>query len=210
MRRNEWGTAEGYWKQAIRNLSEGEFASQDQRLERAYYYMGLTQIELKKFEDAVGSLKEAVRMKRDAADLATRCPWPTANWARWTASARNSRPRLRSSVSPGGQLRPRSAPPQDGDKAGAAELFRRSVDNAPAEPSQRGTREVWRRERTPERATAQRSQSRTHSSRLASLLPSIRKRPRQLGLWRPCWRARYQGRGHCCVRADTEADSARS
>jgi tetratricopeptide (TPR) repeat protein len=132
MRQNEWSTAEGYWKRNIQNLSEGQFASQDQRLERAHYYMGLTLIELKKYEAAAGHLKEAVLMKRDAADtryalaVAYQHLGSEADQRRELETALAFDPVLPEANYDLGLLRLKA-----GDTAGAAELFRRSIDNAP-------------------------------------------------------------------------------
>ncbi len=137
MRQGEWSTAEGYWQRAIDQLKENQYASQDQRLERTLYYLGLTQIELKDYEDAVGSLKEALRIRRDAADtyyalsVAYRelgAPDMQRQQLKWALSFIPTLPEANYDM---GLLLLK-----DGDTAGAAELFRRSADNAPdrAEP----------------------------------------------------------------------------
>ncbi len=135
MRLQEWKTAQGYWQRSIDNLQEGQYAGQDQRLERAYYYLGLTLIELKQYEDAVLNLKEALRMKRDAADT---------HYALSVAYGRlglegNQRKELETALAfipttPEANYDLGLLLLKDGDEAGAAELFRRSVDNAPYRP----------------------------------------------------------------------------
>lgn len=137
MKREEWRTAEGYWQQLVDSLKSGQFANQDARLERAYYYRGVTLISLKEYEDAVLYLKEALRMKRDDADthyalsVAYRELGSTANQRKELESALAFVPTMPEANYDMGKLLL-----ADGDEAGAAELFRRSADNAPgrAEP----------------------------------------------------------------------------
>ncbi len=137
MNREEWRTAEGYWRRIIDNLKDGQYASQDQRLERGYYYLGLTLIELKDYENSVLYLKEAVRMRRDAADT----HYALAVAYRELNSVSNQRKELETALSfiptlPEANYDMGLLLVADGDDAGAAELFRRSIDNAPgrAEP----------------------------------------------------------------------------
>ncbi len=137
MKREEWRTADGYWQRLVDSLKGGQFASQDQRLERAYYYRGVTLISLKSYEDAVLYLKEALRMKRADADT----HYALSVAYRELGSDANQRKELETALA----FVPTMAEAnydmgliliEAGDKAGAAELFRRSVDNAPgrAEP----------------------------------------------------------------------------
>lgn len=137
MRREEWRTAEGYWQRLVDSLKSGQFSGQDQRLEKAYYYRGVTLISLKEYEDAVLYLKEALRMRRDDADT----HYALAVAYRELDSPSNQRKSLETALA----FVPTMAEANydlgllllaDGDEAGAAELFRRSADNAPgrAEP----------------------------------------------------------------------------
>jgi tetratricopeptide (TPR) repeat protein len=137
MKREEWRTAEGYWRRIVENLKDGQYASQDQRLERAYYYLGLTLIELKDYENSVLFLKEALRMRRDAADT----HYAISVAYRELGSLSNQRKELEIALSyvptlPEANYDMGLLLLADGDEAGAAELFRRSSDNAPgrAEP----------------------------------------------------------------------------
>lgn len=68
MSQGEWRTAEEYWHRVIDLLEGGQYAAQDLRLEKAYYYLGSTLMELKEYEDAAAYLREALRMKKDASD----------------------------------------------------------------------------------------------------------------------------------------------
>jgi Tfp pilus assembly protein PilF len=137
MRREEWQKAQGYWRELIADLSEGKYANQDQRIERANYYLGLTLIELKQYEDAVGNFKEALRLKRDSADT----HYALAMAYKALDSKKMQRKELETAVAfvptyPEANYELGLLLLKDGDEAGAAELFRRSVDNAPgrAEP----------------------------------------------------------------------------
>ena len=68
MYQEEWTTSQGYWQRAIEILSKNQFASQDLRLEKAYYYYGTVLIKLGEYEDAIANLKEALRIRRSDAD----------------------------------------------------------------------------------------------------------------------------------------------
>ncbi|MDO8964517.1 MAG: tetratricopeptide repeat protein [Coriobacteriia bacterium] len=69
MDQEEWPKAEGYWIKLIDILSKGEMAKNDQRLADAYYDLGTTLVELKRYEEAVTNLKESLRIKRDASPV---------------------------------------------------------------------------------------------------------------------------------------------
>jgi Flp pilus assembly protein TadD len=132
MQQEEWRTAEGYWQKAVDVLAKNQFASQDLRLEKAYFYYGTTLIKLGEYEDAVGFLKEALRIKRSDADT----HYALAVAYRELGSKGNERSSLETAL-----LFVPNMPEacydlallylEDGDRAGAAELLRRSVDNAP-------------------------------------------------------------------------------
>jgi len=68
MNQGEWRTAEGYWRKIIGLLEETQYAAVDQRLEKAYYYLGSTLMEVKEYEEATQYLREALRIRRDASD----------------------------------------------------------------------------------------------------------------------------------------------
>jgi tetratricopeptide (TPR) repeat protein len=137
MRREEWATAEGYWRRILEVTGSGQYASQDLRVERAHYYLGLTLIERHEYEDAVLYLKEALRIKRGSSDthyalaIAYRELGSTSNQRNELETALRYDPKLPEANYELGLMLA-----ADGDRAGAAELFRRSIDNAPtrAEP----------------------------------------------------------------------------
>lgn len=68
IQQKQYKTAEGNWRKVIDQLSGATMAEKDSRLEQAYFYLGQTLIEEGKYEDAVGYLKEAQRMRPDASD----------------------------------------------------------------------------------------------------------------------------------------------
>jgi tetratricopeptide (TPR) repeat protein len=132
MQQEEWRTSEGYWQQAIEVLGKNQFASQDLRLEKAYYYYGTVLIQVAEYEDAIAYLKEALRIKRSDADT----HYALAVAYREIGSVSNQRNSLQAALT----FVPTLAEANydlgllllaDGDEAGAAELFRRAVDNAP-------------------------------------------------------------------------------
>jgi Flp pilus assembly protein TadD len=135
MNRQEWRTAEGYWQQAVEVLSKNKFAAQDLRLEKAYYYYGLTLIQVAEYEDAVAYLKEALRIKRSDADT----HYALSVAYRELGSIPNQRSSLEAALAfvpsmPEANYDLGLLLVADGDEAGAAELFRRSADNFPGKP----------------------------------------------------------------------------
>ncbi|MDO8849016.1 MAG: tetratricopeptide repeat protein [Coriobacteriia bacterium] len=132
MQQEEWRTAEGYWQNAIEVMSKNEYASQDERLEKAYYYYGTVLIKLAEYEDAVAYLKEALRMNRSDADT----HYALAVAYRELDSVSKQRESLETALlfvptMPEANYDLGLLYLADGDEATAAELFRRSADNAP-------------------------------------------------------------------------------
>ena len=134
MNQGEWRTAEGYWQRIIDTLSSGEYSAIDQRLEKAYYYMGSTLMELKEYEQAASYLREALRMRTDASDtyfllgIAYREMGSPDKFRDNLELALQFDPLLPEANYEYGKLLL-----EDGDLAGAAERFRVSADNAPAD-----------------------------------------------------------------------------
>jgi Flp pilus assembly protein TadD len=132
MATDEWMTASGYWETVIEALRDEPSATSNLALEKAYYYYGVTLIELAEYEDAVNYLKEALRIRRDDADT---------HYALSVAygkldSAANQEASLRNALAfvpsmPEANYDLALILLAKGDEAGAAELFRRSVDGAP-------------------------------------------------------------------------------
>jgi len=68
MKRKEFSTAESYWLKIVGLLDNTPTASKDPRLDSAYYGLGVTYMETKRFEEAVGAFKESLRITPSAAD----------------------------------------------------------------------------------------------------------------------------------------------
>lgn len=135
MQREEWTTAEGYWRRILDELTSGQYAGVDERVEQADYYLGLTLIELHDYEEAVRYLKEAIRIRRDASDT----HYALSIAYRELESKDNQRKELETALAfdplmPEANYEMALLLLADGDKAGAAELLRRAVDNAPGRP----------------------------------------------------------------------------
>lgn len=67
MKDKQFATAVTYWQRIIK-LLEGTSNSKSPDLEGAYYGLGVTYLEMKKYEDAVVNLKESLRLKASASD----------------------------------------------------------------------------------------------------------------------------------------------
>lgn len=135
MLREEWRTAEGYWLRVIDLLAGAKDGAQAERLERAYYLYGTTLIQLAEYEEAVGFLKEAVRIRKDNAD--TRYALAVA-YGKLDLKD-NQRQELEVALAfvpsmPEANYDLGLIMLEAGDRAQAAELFRRSVDAAPGRP----------------------------------------------------------------------------
>jgi tetratricopeptide (TPR) repeat protein len=134
MQRQELKTAEGYWLKVIDLIGSAEMASKDQRLEVAYYYLGTTYVEMKRYQDGVGYLKEALRIRKDASD--THYMLSVAYTGLKLADQAQQELDITLAFDPNnaqanydmGLLKAKA-----GEEATAAELFRRSIDNAPAD-----------------------------------------------------------------------------
>lgn len=128
----QWRTAESYWQRIIAKLDTGEYAGKDDRLEAAYFYLGTTQMELHEYEDAIGNLKEAIRIRPDASDthyalsIAYGKIGSTEKSAEELQIALSFDPMMPEANYDYGQILLKK-----GDVAGAAEHFRVSADKAP-------------------------------------------------------------------------------
>ncbi|MFA5843834.1 MAG: tetratricopeptide repeat protein [Coriobacteriia bacterium] len=128
----QWAVAEGYWRKVIDLVEGGEYSGKDQRLEKAYYYMGASQLELKRYEDAARSLQAALRIRRDASDS----HYLLANAFKGMGSMDKYRAELDITLAfdvnmPEANYDMGVLALSERDRASAAEYFRRSVDNAP-------------------------------------------------------------------------------
>lgn len=137
MFQGDWDTAEEYWRAAIDELSGGDYSLLDQRLERAFYQMGVTLVEQSRYEEGVQYLTEALRMRRTSADT----HYMLAYAYRELGSEINQRRHLEDAL----RFDPRMPEAHydfgllllaEGDVAGAAEHFRSSAESAPENRSE--------------------------------------------------------------------------
>lgn len=132
MNQEEWRTAEGYWRKIIGILQENQYAAVDQRLEKAYYFLGSTLMEVKEYEEATKYLKEALRIRRDASDtyfllaIAYRAMDSPAKFEENLRNALEFDPLL-----PEANYEYALLLIENGQVADAAERLRVSLDNAP-------------------------------------------------------------------------------
>lgn len=68
MDEGDWAEAETYWRDIIGLIAAGPYASNDLRLEQAFYYLASTLMETQQYEDAAYYLREALRIRSDASD----------------------------------------------------------------------------------------------------------------------------------------------
>jgi len=72
MKDKDWAGGEKYFKQVIEltkdNTPQTKSGSRGSPLETAHYYTGIALMEQKEYTEAVGYLKEALRLRRDASD----------------------------------------------------------------------------------------------------------------------------------------------
>lgn len=67
-RQRDWKQAEEYWRRAIKLMDKQPNAQMSKTYETANFYLGTTLLEQKKYEDAVGYFKAALRVNRSASD----------------------------------------------------------------------------------------------------------------------------------------------
>lgn len=149
MYQQDWETAEEYWLTIIDQLAGEDFSRLDQRLEVAYYQLGVTYIELGRYDDAVAYLREALRITRTAADthyalsVAYERLGSEVNQKGFLENALMFDPRMPEANYDYGLVLL-----EEGDVAGAAEHFRTSADNAPDRSEPRDELDELARERS--------------------------------------------------------------
>ena len=136
-RDKQWAKSESYWRKVIEIGAKAPNANMDKGLETAYFYLGSVLYEQGRYEDAVGALKDALRMNQTASDT----HFLLAMTFKKIEEFGGYRDELQSVL----YLDPNMAEANyemgqvllsEKDLAGAAEHFRRSVNSAPgkAEP----------------------------------------------------------------------------
>lgn len=132
LKQKDWSTGEQYFRRVIELLDSRDTSSKDTQLATAYYYVGTALFEQKKFEEAANNLRSALRIRRDASDthyLLAACFREMDNREKYQESlgyALMFDPKMPEANYDMGMLLL-----EDGDEAGAAEHFRRSIDSAP-------------------------------------------------------------------------------
>lgn len=133
MKQKEWATGQGYFQKVI-DQQEGKVAAgSDAQLETAYFYVGTALMEQRKYEDAISNFKQALRYRRDASDT----HYALAVCYNAVGSAAKYKEELEATLlfdpkMPEANYDYGRVLLKEGDRAGAAERFRLSVDAAPA------------------------------------------------------------------------------
>ena len=132
LKAKNWAQGETYFRRVVDLLAPLQVSGVNPDLETAYFYLGTALMEQHKYEDAIGYLKQAVLLKRDASDthyaLAV-CYRAIDSPAKYREELQNTLlfdPKMPEANYDFGKLLLAS-----GDKAGAAEHFRVSIDAAP-------------------------------------------------------------------------------
>jgi tetratricopeptide (TPR) repeat protein len=133
LRQGQWQTGEQYFRRVIEVLEERDSASKDPQLASAYYYLGSSLLEQKKFEEAANNLRSSLMIRRDASDvhyMLAVCFRELGNDEKYEEALGFTLmfdPKMPEANYDMGMLLL-----DEGDEAGAAEHFRRSIDAAPS------------------------------------------------------------------------------
>ncbi len=137
LKNKEFKSAEGYFRKVIDLLEARSDSGREAVLESAYFYLGTALFEQREYEEAAANFKEAIRLRRDASDthyalaVALRELGSDAAYKDSLGNALLFDPKMPEANYDYGVVLL-----AEGDEAGAAEHFRKSVDAAPrrAEP----------------------------------------------------------------------------
>lgn len=132
LRDKEFKTAEGYLRKAVEVLEPETGMSRDSQLEEVYYLLGTALMEQKKYEDAAGHFKAALRIKRDNSMshyLLAVCLRELGLKDAYRESLGNAL--MFDPKHPEANYDYGRVLLADGDRAGAAEHFRRAAEAAP-------------------------------------------------------------------------------
>jgi tetratricopeptide (TPR) repeat protein len=137
-KQKQWPQSESYWRKVIDIGSKGPNANMDKGLETAYFYLGSVLYEQSRYEEAVGAIKEALRMNQTASDS----HFLLAMTFKKLGEDGGFRDELQSNLyldpnMPEANYEMGQVLLKEGDLAGAAEHFRRSVNAAPAKAEPR-------------------------------------------------------------------------
>lgn len=67
-RQKDWKVAEGYWRKSVELMADEPTAPMSKAYETANFYLATTLLEQKKYEEAIGYFKEALRVNSAASD----------------------------------------------------------------------------------------------------------------------------------------------
>ena len=132
LKRKDWAQGERNFRKVVDLLEPKQVAGGNPSLETAYFYLGTALMEQRKYEDAIGYLKRAILLRRDASDT----HYALAVCYRSIDSQSKYREELETTLlfdpkMPEANYDYGKVLLAAGDKAGAAEHFRISIDSAP-------------------------------------------------------------------------------
>jgi tetratricopeptide (TPR) repeat protein len=131
MRTKNFKAAQGYWDRIIKLTEGGTFEAQDNRLEAAYYYMGLSLLETKQPDRAVGYFKRASRIHDTASDTHYALSVAYGRLGRKAEQKKELKITLTlDPKAPEANYDLGSIALAEGDQAAAADFFRTSADSA--------------------------------------------------------------------------------
>ncbi len=133
LKQKQYKTGENYYRKIIELLAGDDSKGAETALEIAHHYLGISLMEQKRYEEAAGELKQALRYRRDASDT----HYALAVTLRELGLEDGYRDSLQNALlfdpkMPEANYDYGNLLLKDGKKADAAEYFRRSADAAPA------------------------------------------------------------------------------
>lgn len=134
-KQRDWPGAEEYFRRAVSIMEAQPTARMSKQFETANYYLGTALLEQKKYEDAVGYFKEALRVNRSASDT----HFLLAHAYQGLEADEEYKAELEYALAfdplmPEANYEYGKVLLEEGDVAGAAQHFRVAADKAPARP----------------------------------------------------------------------------
>lgn len=132
LKQKDWATGEGYFRKVIDLLEQQTGSGRDAQLESAYFYLGTSLVEQKRYEDAAEALKQSILIRRDSSDAHYQlaiCYRELGYDSKYREELENTLlfdPKMPEANYDYGRVLLGA-----GDRAGAAEHFRISVNAAP-------------------------------------------------------------------------------